>query len=89
MAYVGWTDAEVRALIGFWGDSRIQAESDGAVRNKAIYEKIARKMAEAGFIEIGNSAEQRSRISRMLQEKWSRAPGDAVFSSARCNPSST
>ena len=46
---VGWTDAEVRALIGFWGDFRIQAELDGAVRNKAIYEKIARKMAEAGF----------------------------------------
>ena len=73
-------------LIGFWGDSRIQAELDAAVRNKAIYEKIGRKMAEAGFIEIGNSAEQRSRISRMLQEnkgqqqqKWSRVPGDAVF----------
>ncbi len=46
---VGWTDAEVRALIGFWVDFRIQAELDGAVRNKAIYEKIARKMAEAGF----------------------------------------
>ena len=36
-------------LIGFWGDSRIQAELDAAVRNKAIYEKIGRKMAEAGF----------------------------------------
>ena len=44
-----WADAEVRALIGFWGDSRIQAELDGAVRNKAIREKIAMKMAEAGF----------------------------------------
>ena len=46
---VVWADAEVRALIGFWGDSRIQAELDGAVRNKAIHEKIAMKMAEAGF----------------------------------------
>ena len=46
---VGWTDAAVRALIGFWGDSRIQAELDGVVRNNAIHEKIAWKMAEAGF----------------------------------------
>ena len=64
---VVWADAEVRALIGFWGDSRIQAELDGAVRNKAIHEKIA--MKKQASIEIGNSAEQRSRISRMTTRK--------------------
>lgn len=47
--YVGWTDAEVWVLIGFWGDTRIQSVLDGAVKNKVIFKKTARKMVEAGF----------------------------------------
>ena len=29
-----WTDKEIKALISIWGDSKIQEELDGAVRNK-------------------------------------------------------
>ena len=58
---VVWADAEVRVLIGFWGDSRIQAELDGAVRNKAIHEKIAMKMAEAGCPTAIIASRKRSR----------------------------
>ena len=36
-----WTDKEVRALIAIWGDSTTQEELDGAVRNKAVYQRIA------------------------------------------------
>ena len=43
-----WTDEEVKALISIWGDSKIQQELDGAVRNKAIYTTIAKKMQENG-----------------------------------------
>ena len=43
-----WTDEEVKALISIWGDSKIQEELDGEVRNKAIYTTIAKKMQENG-----------------------------------------
>ena len=31
-----WVDKEVKAPLAIWGDSKIQEELDGAVRNKAI-----------------------------------------------------
>ena len=34
-----WSDEKTKALIAVWGDAKIQAELDGAVRNKAVYEK--------------------------------------------------
>lgn len=45
-----WSDEEVLALISIWGDARVQQELDGAVRNKAVFEKISRKMTEMGFV---------------------------------------
>ena len=46
-----WTDNEVRALIGLWGESDVQEqeELDGAVRNKVVYEEIAKKMRQQGY----------------------------------------
>ena len=44
-----WADKEVKALLAIWGDSRIQEELDGAVRNKAIFERIAKKLQEQGY----------------------------------------
>ena len=43
-----WSDLEVRALLAIWSDSRIQEELDGAVRNKSVYEKIAKKLQKQG-----------------------------------------
>ena len=36
-----WSVSEVRALIAIWGESDIQDELDGAVRNKVVFEEIA------------------------------------------------
>ena len=44
-----WSDNEVRALISIWGEDRIQEELDGAVRNQAIFNSIAKKMEEKGY----------------------------------------
>ena len=44
-----WTDNEVRALIRVWGDSKIQAELDGATRNKVIFMTISKRMKEEGY----------------------------------------
>ncbi len=35
-----WSDVEVRALIAIWGESDIQEELDGAVRNKVVFTEI-------------------------------------------------
>ena len=44
-----WSDEEVLCLIGIWGEAKVQEELDGAVRNKTVFVKIARKMLEAGY----------------------------------------
>jgi hypothetical protein len=44
-----WSDSEVRALIAIWGESDIQDELDGAVRNKVVFEEIAKKLQEQGY----------------------------------------
>ena len=31
-----WTDQEIKALLAIWGDSKIQEELDGAVRNQVV-----------------------------------------------------
>ena len=44
-----WSDKEVKALIAIWGESNVQEELDGAVRNQAIYQRIAKQLHEQGF----------------------------------------
>ena len=44
-----WSDDEVKALLAVWGESNIQEELDGAVRNKTVFLNISRKMNEMGY----------------------------------------
>ena len=44
-----WTDREVKALLAVWGDSKIQEELDGAVRNQVVFKRIAQKLNEQGI----------------------------------------
>ena len=44
-----WSDDEVKALLAVWGESKIQDELDGAVRNKAVFVDISKKMKELGY----------------------------------------
>ena len=43
-----WEDKEVKALLTIWGDTKIQEELDGAVCNKVVYERIAKRLQELG-----------------------------------------
>ena len=43
-----WSEDEVKALLAVWGESNVQVELDGAVRNKAVFENISKKMKELG-----------------------------------------
>ena len=46
---ITWADKEVKALLTIWGDSKIQEELDGAVRNKVVFERNAKKLQEQGY----------------------------------------
>ena len=41
-----WSDQEVKAI---WGESNVQEELDGAVRNKVVFQNISKKMQEQGY----------------------------------------
>ena len=44
-----WADKEVKALLTIWGDIKIQEELDGAVCNKVVFERIAKKLQDQGY----------------------------------------
>ena len=44
-----WTDKEIKALLAIWGDSKIQEELDGAVRNQVVFQRIAKQLKEQGI----------------------------------------
>ncbi len=44
-----WSESEVKALIAVWGESNVQEELDGAVRNKVVFQEIAKKLQEQGY----------------------------------------
>ena len=44
-----WEDKEIMALLAIWGNSKIQEELDGAVRNKVVFEHISKKLQEQGY----------------------------------------
>ena len=46
-----WTDNEVQALISIWSDSTVQNQLDDAVRNKVVFDKLAKKLKENWNVE--------------------------------------
>ena len=45
---VAWSEAELKALIGIWGEADVQAQLDSAVRNKFVFKHIAKEMMKLG-----------------------------------------
>lgn len=41
-----WSDKEVKSLVAMWGESNVQEELDGAVRNRAIYQQEQKGIAK-------------------------------------------
>ena len=44
-----WNDDKVRALLAIWADASIQRQLLGAVRNTAVFNKIADELARKGY----------------------------------------
>ena len=51
----GWNSEATKALLGLWGDSSVQSQLDGMVRNKTIYLTIAKKLNVKDSITRGNN----------------------------------
>ena len=45
----GWTAEETRALVSVWSQTNVKNQLDGVTRNRIVFEKIAKEMAELGF----------------------------------------
>ena len=44
-----WEEDEIKALIAVWGETGIQEELDGAVRNKVVFKDVAKKLHEMRY----------------------------------------
>ena len=44
-----WETAETKMLIAIWAEDTIQAELEGAKQNKAVYERLAKRMQDSGY----------------------------------------
>ena len=45
----GWTHAETKALIDIWREQNVQEQLDNVRRNKDIYVKVAKELADLGY----------------------------------------
>ena len=44
-----WTDEDVKSLLSVWFEASIQQQLDRAVRNKAVFEEISKRLHQAGI----------------------------------------
>ena len=54
-----WSEEEVHALIAVWGEEEIQAQLDGATRNKKVFDKIAKQLTELGLARTGHQCREK------------------------------
>jgi hypothetical protein len=63
-----WTDDETKLLITIWRDQNIQQQLENhSIRNKIVYEKLAKGMADGGF---NRNAKQCQSKIKHLREKY-------------------
>ena len=47
-----WSREEVKTLLDIWGEDDVQLELEGVVRNKHVYDRIARKLCDRGIVYV-------------------------------------
>ena len=62
-----WSDCEVRALIAVWGESNVQEELDGAVRNKVVFVAISDKLLQQGYNRDWQQC--RTKVKNLIQSR--------------------
>ena len=48
----GWTMDKTRALVALWSQEKIQSEFDLVARNRMVYKRIAKELAEMGYEDV-------------------------------------
>lgn len=61
-----WTDREVFRLIDCWSEEGIQEQLEGARRNKHVYDKLSRSLAEHDIEKTGEQC--RTKVKKLRQE---------------------
>ncbi|XP_010870567.1 multifunctional protein ADE2 isoform X2 [Esox lucius] len=62
-----WTDEEVRALLCVWSDREVRQRLKGTLRNKAIFQEMARRM-QRGFGVVRNWKQCRTKYKNLKYE---------------------
>ncbi|KAL1022609.1 hypothetical protein UPYG_G00029840 [Umbra pygmaea] len=62
-----WTDEEVRALLCVWSDRQVRQRLKGTLRNKAIFQEMARRM-QRGFGVVRNWKQCRTKYKNLKYE---------------------
>nr|XP_046156483.1 uncharacterized protein LOC123996807 isoform X1 [Oncorhynchus gorbuscha] len=76
-----WTDEEVRALLCVWSDRHVRQRLKGTLRNKAIFQEMARCM-QRGFGVVRNWKQCRTKYKNLKYEyKTAKSAQDAAGSS--------
>ena len=61
-----WTDREVFRLIDCWSEEGIQEQLEGSRRNKHVYDKLSRSLAEHDIEKTGEQC--RTKVKKLRQE---------------------
>ncbi|XP_063074204.1 uncharacterized protein zgc:113263, partial [Engraulis encrasicolus] len=56
---VPWSDRETRALLGIWGEDRVQCSLRGCLKNRHIFRHISRRLRTQGFTRTAQQCQTR------------------------------
>ena len=68
----GWSVEETRALVSVWGHANVQSELDSVIRNRVIFERISKELAELGY---ERTWQQCRTIVKNLTQKYRKVDG--------------
>lgn len=80
-----WTDEEVRALLCVWSDRHVRQRLKGTLRNKAIFQEMARRM-QRGFGVVRNWKQCRTKYKNLKYEYKMAKSAQAAASSSGSGP---
>ena len=74
-----WSKEETLKLISIWSDANIQEQLEGCRRNREVYAKIARYLADAGY----------ARYFEQCRDKMKKLRGEYKIKERRCDKAGT
>ncbi|XP_030840552.1 uncharacterized protein LOC115923621 [Strongylocentrotus purpuratus] len=76
-----WEDVEIRFFLSLWAEGEVQQQLDGTVRNKKVFDDMARKMADAGYNRSPNQL--RDKLKKLKKDYKDARSNNATSGAAR------